>query len=329
MPDSVWILAAAAGSGVIYLASVIRRRNALHFTLPSGCMIGRTAVVTGANSGIGAVVAAELSRAGATTVLACKDVQAAERVASKIKRRTKNNEVHVLGLDLTCLTSLTSFAKKFAEQHGRCDVLVLNAGVMQATYIEADKGVEYTFAANYLGHWALTQLLLPHLQAAHAASGQRARVVAVASRLEKRAPALVCDGSLNLKQLLTKEGYSLGRAYSISKCCQIAGALELQRRYDSFLCSSAVTPGMVNTNLSRFLPAWQRPLAALLKPILLRSPSKGAETVLFASHVEEAKVSGRYLGDCVEVQPSAQAADPQLAKLLWRQSQIWSEDILK
>ena len=115
-------------------------------------------------------------------------------------------------------------------------------------------------------------------------------------------------------------GYSLGRAYAVSKACQISWALELQRRHADFLISAAVTPGMVDTNLSRFLPLWKRVLATPIKPLLLRSPAKGAETVLYAAAAPAAKVCGRYLGDCTEVEPSYQASDPRLAALLWEET---------
>lgn len=314
-------LSALAVVGTAYVASAIRRRNQLRFRLPSHCMRGRVAVVTGANSGIGRVVAAELSAAGATTVLACRDVRSGQSVAAHIRANTSNAAVSVLPLDLTSPTSVRALAKEVERLHARCDVLVLNAGVMRASYGQVD-GIETTFSSNYLGHWSLTQQLLPQLQAAQAASGERSRVVSVASRLEKGAPPLLtASGSLALGPLLAPGGFTLGRAYSVSKVCQIAAALELHRRHSGFLVSAAVTPGMVNTNLSRFLPAWKRALAAVLKPLLLRSPAKGAETVLYAVAAPAEEVGGKYLGDCAEVQPSTQAADPQLASLLWDESE--------
>lgn len=102
--------------------------------------------------------------------------------------------------------------------------------------------------------------------------------------------------------------------------CQLAFSSELQRRHSDTLLSVAVTPGMVNTNLSRFLPFWQRLVAAPLKPLLLRSPAKGAESVLYAAAAPEAEVAGKYIGDCAIVEPSPQARDPELAELLWEKS---------
>ena len=121
------VAAVALGSTAVYVASLMRRRNQLIFKLPVDCMKGRTAVITGANSGIGRACAAELSAAGATTVLACRDIQSAERVAEGIRQKTKN-EVSVLPLDLTSPSSINSFASTFEARHKRCDVLVLNAG---------------------------------------------------------------------------------------------------------------------------------------------------------------------------------------------------------
>ena len=319
--DSAGPLVAAAviGSAALYVASAVYRRNRLHFVLPPGCMRGRTCIVTGANSGIGRVVAQEVSEAGATTVLACRDVQKAERVASSIRTQTKGAQVSVIPLDLECPSSVAAFARQFEKHHSQVDLLVLNAGAMHASYAAVD-GIERTFAANYLGHCALTQRMLPLLRAASTASGERARVISVASRLERRAPPLLCEGNLALAPLMHAAGYTLGRAYAVSKVCQISWALELQRRHPDVLISVAVTPGMVDTNLSRFLPWWKRVLATPIKPLLLRSPAKGAETVLYAAAAPAAKVCGRYLGDCAEVEPSCQASDPRLAALLWEET---------
>ena len=202
--------ALAVGSAALYVASVVKRRNKLDFMVAPHSMRGRTAVVTGGNSGIGRVVAAELSGAGAATVLACRDLPAGERVAAQIRKSTKNDEVSVIECDLTSRASIDSFVDEFEQRHSRCDVLVLNAGVMRSSYNQID-GVEQTFYANYLGHWALTQRMLGPLRAAHEASGERARVVSVASRLEKRAPPILRDDKLDLAPHMHSE---VGPRYS-------------------------------------------------------------------------------------------------------------------
>ena len=220
MNDAATLVAlAAVGSAALWAATAISRRNRRVFTVRPEMLAGRTAIVTGASSGIGRQVAAELSAAGASTVMACRNVTTGEAVAASIRRRTRNDKVSVLALDLTSPASVYSFAEEFEKRHGRCDVLVLNAGVMCSSY-RAEGGVEHTFFANYLGHWMLTQALLPSLKAAHEASGEKARVVSVASRLEKRAPPLLRNGALELAPfIMNEQGYSLGRAYAISKVC--------------------------------------------------------------------------------------------------------------
>ena len=221
MNDAATLVAlAAVGSAALWAATAISRRNRRVFTVRPEMLAGRTAIVTGASSGIGRQVAAELSAAGASTVMACRNVTTGEAVAASIRRRTRNDKVSVLALDLTSPASVYSFAAEFEKRHGRCDVLVLNAGVMCSSHSQAEGGVEHTFFANYLGHWMLTQALLPSLKAAHEASGEKARVVSVASRLEKRAPPLLRNGALELAPfIMNEQGYSLGRAYAISKVC--------------------------------------------------------------------------------------------------------------
>ena len=170
---------------------------------------GRTFVVTGANSGIGFAAARELGRAGARVVLAVRDVAKGEAAAAAI-----DGETEVRELDLADLASVRAFADAW---EGDLDVLVNNAGVMAVPEQRTKDGFEMQLGTNHLGHFALTNLLLPHV---------RDRVVVVASGAHR-------IGSIHLDDLnWERHGYSRWRAYGQSKLANLLFMSELQRRLD-------------------------------------------------------------------------------------------------
>ncbi|MGW7595404.1 SDR family NAD(P)-dependent oxidoreductase, partial [Streptomyces rubiginosohelvolus] len=124
---------------------------------------GRTAVVTGANSGLGFVTARELARRGARVVLGCRSELRGAEAAERIRAQVPGARVEVAPLDLADLTSVRAFA---AEHKGdRLDLLINNAGVMALPHGRTADGFETQFGVNHLGHFALTGLLLPKLLA--------------------------------------------------------------------------------------------------------------------------------------------------------------------
>jgi NAD(P)-dependent dehydrogenase (short-subunit alcohol dehydrogenase family) len=190
---------------------------------------GRTAVVTGASSGIGLVTARELAGAGARVVLAVRDLDKGRSVAAGIAGRTD-----VRRLDVADLTSVRVFAEGW---RGPLDVLVNNAGIMDVPLAHTVDGFESQLATNYLGPFALTNLLLPHLTD---------RVVTVSSQAHRRGHAHLDD--LNFE---SRRYRPLG-AYSDSKLYDVLFALELQRRLTaagSPVRSVIAHPGLAGTNL--------------------------------------------------------------------------------
>src|SRR4051812_2039887 len=113
---------------------------------------GRTAVITGANSGIGLEAARELARAGAHVVMACRDTTKGGAAADAIRKELPAAELDVAALDLASLDSVREFAKRCA--HERLDLLINNAGVMAPPYTKTPDGYELQFATNHLGHFA-------------------------------------------------------------------------------------------------------------------------------------------------------------------------------
>jgi NAD(P)-dependent dehydrogenase (short-subunit alcohol dehydrogenase family) len=194
--------------------------------LPS--FAGRTVVVTGANSGLGLITARELARVGAKTILAVRNTAKGEDAAASM-----SGDVEVRPLDLQDLASV----RAFADGVDSVDVLVNNAGIMAVPYAVTTDGFESQIGTNHLGHFALTNLLLPKLTD---------RVVTVSSGMH-------LIGAINLEDLNWKaRSYSPWRAYGQSKLANLLFTSELQRRLDAAgapLKAHASHPGYSATNL--------------------------------------------------------------------------------
>src|ERR671910_2651034 len=190
---------------------------------------GRTAVVTGANSGIGRIAARELARAGARVVLAVRDVAKGEAAASAMA-----GAVEVRRLDLAALESVRAFAD---DWEGDLDLLINNAGVMAVPEGRTKDGFETQIGTNHLGHFALTGLLLGHV---------RDRVVQIASGAHRM-------GKIDLDDLnWERRTYRRWPAYGQSKPANLLFSLELQRRLSaagSPVRALAAHPGWAATNL--------------------------------------------------------------------------------
>jgi NAD(P)-dependent dehydrogenase (short-subunit alcohol dehydrogenase family) len=198
---------------------------------------GRTAVVTGANSGLGLVTATELARRGAHVVLAVRNTAAGAAAARRI-----GGDVEVRELDLASLDSVRGFATKLAADHPVIDLLVNNAGVvlLGPRRTSAD-GFELQLATNMLGHFALTGLLLGNLAAARAA-----RVVSLSSITHRTA-------RLDFDDLMAERGYRASAVYGRSKLATTIFGVELDRRLraaGSPVVSVLAHPGLTRTNLT-------------------------------------------------------------------------------
>lgn len=266
---------------------------------------GRTFVVTGANSGIGLVAARELGRAGARVVLAVRDPAKGQAAAAGIPGRPE-----VRQLDLADLASIRSFAE---EWEGDLDVLVNNAGVMATPERRTKDGFELQIGTNHLGHFALTNLLLPRV---------RDRVVTVSSGAHR-------VGSIDLDDLnWERRDYHRWRAYGQSKLANLLFTLELQRRLQeagSDVRALAAHPGYAATNLQqRTENVVQNIVMAISNRLLAQSDEMGALPTLFAATQD--LPGGSYVGpDGFQEQRghptlvgrSAAARDADMARRLW------------
>jgi NAD(P)-dependent dehydrogenase (short-subunit alcohol dehydrogenase family) len=271
---------------------------------------GRTVVVTGANSGLGLVTARELARAGARVVLAVRDESRGEQAAASIE-----GEVTVRRLDLADLESVRAFT---AGWTGDLDVLINNAGIMMVPAGMTVDGFELQLGTNHLGHFTLTNLLLPHITD---------RVVTVSSNLHR-------SGSIDLDDLnWQRRPYSANGAYAQSKLANLLFTLELQRRLNesgSRVRALAAHPGWAATNLqgrsgSRLADGGMK----LANLVFAQSDERGALPTLAAATRD--LPGGSYLGpDGFQemrgfptlVGRTPAAGDPELARRLWEESAL-------
>ncbi|MDH4364645.1 MAG: SDR family NAD(P)-dependent oxidoreductase [Acidimicrobiia bacterium] len=290
------------------------------------------AVVTGASSGLGLVMAQALVAAGAVVVLGCRDQARGERAAalcgtgSGARRGAGGRRAIVGDIDLARPDSVEGFARWFTARHNRLDLLVNNAGVMGAPPTLTPEGIELHWATNHLGPFALVGRLLDVLAAAPGS-----RVVAVAS-------VAAGDGRLSGRDPTSLTGYRWWPAYAASKLANLVFARELDRRLRAAglpVVSLAAHPGVTHTNLvsTRFagsgpLNAAGRRVALAGSRLVLAPASSGAQPILRAA-TDPGAGGGSYWGPSgfrqyrgrpVLVEPPPSAADPALGPAMWAES---------
>ncbi|MFE3761528.1 oxidoreductase [Streptomyces sp. NPDC059104] len=255
--------------------------NATHIPDQSG----RTAVVTGANSGIGYVTARELARHGAAVTLACRSAARGRAAVVRLRGEVPGAEVEFAPLDLADLSSVREFARAFGQRSPRLDLLVNNAGVMALPYGRTADGFETQFGVNHLGHFALTGLLLPRLRAA----GPGARIVNVSSGFHVLGDVRPED--LDPDPARGADGYRRWIAYGRSKSANLLFTHELARRFTAAgatITAAAAHPGYASTNLHAGASAQEgrtltSRLLALGNGVLAQPAAKGALPTLYAA----------------------------------------------
>ncbi|XP_001509785.2 retinol dehydrogenase 12-like isoform X3 [Ornithorhynchus anatinus] len=272
-------------------------------------LTGMTAVVTGANSGLGKQVALELVRRGARVVLACRDLTRGQEALDDIRAATGCGPQRLLlrEVDLSSLASVRAFAARLLAELPEIHLLVNNAGIPGLPARTPD-GLNVTLATNYLGPFLLTNLLLKGLQRAGSA-----RIVNVASFRHK-------FGFVD-EEHLSRGGVQLttSQSYDCSKLLLVAFTAELGRHLQGTgVTANSVDPGVVVTNITKNLSRTWRLSFQLLRP-LFKSPAQGARSILYCCLAQEVEgVTGKYFAnDCTLQLPAAPACDPALARSIW------------
>ncbi|MGB8365303.1 MAG: oxidoreductase [Rhizomicrobium sp.] len=277
---------------------------------------GKTAIVTGATSGIGKETARVLAGKGAKVILAVRNTVKGRSVADDIRKSLPQADIFVRRLDLASLSSVKAFADSCLQDEARLDILVNNAGVMFPPYTKTEDGFELQMGTNHLGHFALAGRLLPLLKATH-----ESRIAVVSSLAHTR-------GKIDFEDMQwERRPFNTQQAYCDSKLANLYFTLELARRLkargDNIIVAAA-HPGWTKTELQRHSGVLQ-----FLNHLFSQGPDMGALPTLRAACAPDVR-PGDYFGPsrfsemhgpAVKVSPAKRAQDHDIARKFWAVSE--------
>lgn len=274
-------------------------------------LTGKTAIVTGANSGIGFETAKALAEKGAEVVLACRNIEKARIARYEIHSMVRDAKLEIIRLDLADLDSVRKFAEAFKSKYQTLDLLINNAGIMIPPFTKTAEGFEVQFGANHLGHFALTDLLMDAILAT-----PKARIVNVSSSAHRMG-----TGTIDFDNLNAEKGYQPANAYAQSKLANLLFTLELNQQLSDIGSDVIVTsahPGWTVTGL-------QKGFLHTVSEVLGQRPYMGALPTLKAAFDPDAKRNdyfgpGGFMemrGYPRKVDTSEAAKDTNLARELW------------
>ena len=272
-------------------------------------LTGLTAVVTGANSGLGLETMRVLALRGAHVIGTGRTLEKAETACAGVQGRATPAV-----LELTDLASVKNCGEEIRAMGMPIDMLILNAGIMSLPELEQVNGIEKQFFVNHVGHFAFAAWLMDQVKQAPAG-----RVVSLSSSGHQWAP----EAGIEFDNLSGEAGYDPMKMYGQSKLANGLFAFELARRLeDSGATANAVHPGVINTNLGRHFPKWQLIMADLIGWTFMKSLGAGAATSCYvAASPIVAGVSGYYFADCNPQVPDPRMNDQAMAARLWEVSE--------
>jgi NAD(P)-dependent dehydrogenase (short-subunit alcohol dehydrogenase family) len=277
-------------------------------------MQGKVVVITGSNDGIGKETAVGVATEGATTVLACRNQKKADAAAQEVTRRSGNNDVHVVALDLADLASVRAAAAEILERWDRLDVLINNAGGIWTQRQETAQGFEQTFGVNHLGHFLLTELLLARIT--ESAPSRIINLTSVGHHSARR--------GMRFDDLQSDKRYAAMDAYGRSKLANILFTRALATRVaGTGVTVNAVHPGPVRSGFG--MDGDMTGLMGFGNRVIRTfqiSPSAGARTsVYLATSPEVEGETGRYWVRRKPGHMSRQARSDAQAQRLWTESE--------
>ncbi len=274
-------------------------------------IVGKTCMITGANSGIGKAATLGLAKMGAKVVMVCRDPGKAEQARAEVLQASgaRKEDLSVVIADLASLASVRKMADDFIAADRPLHVLVNNAGLILAKRTVTQDGLETTFEVNYLSHFLLTHLLLATLKA-----DAPSRIINVTSDAHT-------GGHMDFDDLQEERGYGAMKSYSQSKLAQVLFTRELAEKLKGTgVTVNCVHPGVIATNWARH-SAGALSVGVRLGSAFMLRPEKGADTVVYlASSPEVANVTGEYFTKRKAVRPSKESMDEGEAAKLWDMS---------
>ncbi|XP_029907010.1 retinol dehydrogenase 11 [Myripristis murdjan] len=275
---------------------------------PKACtaqLKGRTAIVTGANTGIGKFIALDLAHRGARVVLACRSKERGTKALKEIQSITGNTDVHLRLLDTSSLDSVRAFAEKFIEEEKALHILINNAAASGLPKEITKDGLEISFATNHLGPFLLTNLLLDLMK-----RSAPARIINVSSVNHWR-------GKVDFSHFRGENlVHRMDQVYNHTKLHNIICTNELARRLQGTgVTANSVHPGVVMTEVMRHYKFIIRALFNLVGIFFFKSAEEGAVSTIYCAVAEETEgITGKYFdSDCSLVLPAPLARDAALA----------------
>jgi NAD(P)-dependent dehydrogenase (short-subunit alcohol dehydrogenase family) len=278
---------------------------------------GKTILITGVNSGLGYETMRVLAMRGAHIIGFARNMEKAQEACARIGGKTTP-----VACELTDFKSVVAAAETVKALNKPIDVLICNAGIMELPKLEQVYGMEKQFVVNYLGHFILVNRLLDRVKAA-----AQGRIVVVSSGRYKSAP----PEGIQFDNLSGEKGYDPLAAYGQSKLAIALFAQELARRLEgTTVTSNSVLPGVIMTNLGRYLPYWKILVSKLMGWTFMRSVEQGVATTCYvATNPALAKVSGQMFLNCKPITPEgSHMGDTALATKLWNVSVELTKDYL-
>ncbi|GAA6222277.1 retinol dehydrogenase 12-like [Lates japonicus] len=295
----------AASTALLALVVRLQRRGSWD---PQACTVqlkGKTAVVTGANTGIGKFIALDFARRGARVILACRSEARGTAALKEIREKTGNSDVHLRLVDLSSLDSVREFAKGFLEEEKALHILVNNAGVSGLPRQMTKDGLDASFATNHLGPFLLTSLLLDLMK-----RSAPSRIVTVSSVNHKK-------GEVDFSHFHGENlNYFMDKVYNNTKLHNVICTNELARRLQGTgVTANSVHPGIVTTEVMRHYSLIVRCLFSFIGFFFFKSPEEGAVSSIYCAVAEETEgITGKYFdSDCSLVLPAPLARDAALA----------------
>lgn len=265
---------------------------------------GKTYLVTGSNSGLGAETLRVLTLRGAQVLAAARSVEKAREACARVK----GGPAVPLACELSDPKSVRACVDEVKRSGVKLDGIICNAGIMALPKLERAHGHELQFFTNHVGHFILVTGLLDSLT-------EDGRVVMLSSAAHLRAP----KEGIQFDNLDGAKGYSAWGNYGQAKLANLLFARELARRLEgSKRTANALHPGVIHTNLGRHMGPVLNALSSVLGALAMKTVPQGAATQVYvATHPSLAGVSGKYFADCNVATPRADAEDAALAKRLW------------
>ena len=273
-------------------------------------LAGKTALVTGSNSGIGHETARVLALRGAHVICAARTQAKARGACDTIDGRTTPS-----AFDLADWPSIVTAAEQIRALDTPIDMLICNAGIMELPDLQQVYGIEQQFVVNHLGHFILVNQLLSQVLAA-----PQGRVVHVSSgQATRNAP----PEGIQFDNLSGDKGYDPALAYGQSKLANALFSLELSHRLDGTnATSNALRPGVIPTNLGRHMPAWKPFVLKTLGRIFTKTIPQGAATQVYVATAPGlAQTSGYFFEHCNPIHGGGYTEDRAMAGRLWQVSE--------